>query len=838
MRQQIPSPIRSGLPATRRVRRAGDGRLACDRPRNAGEIADRMSRYHSRVQERLRQSEIERAAEKARAEEATKRVAVERQRMRLTVALAASVLGFIVLGGSGWAYVAQQRATRQAATERVVTEAVDKATLLRGQAKAAPIGDLSKWSEALAAANEARSSLEVGDPSVALRSRVVELVATLEKEQAEAGRRAAERDKDRKLFERLEAIRFEFADKDASVFGFADQNTAAKTDAAYGTAFRDFGVDVDQMDPAEVGRLFRQRSQPQEFASRLDAWALIRKAATFRFGRVDESWKRLIVAAQATDDDPWRNSVRALIGRADHPAARRLAADENELAKQPARSLYLLAEVLEDTRGQLGSSQPYLKESTEILKRAWRLSPNDYQICRKLSVESRGEFDQIRFATAAVAAAPDSPIPRKTLASALMANEADPLLSQCQLIRAGKKNSLEAGPWLVFKQKNGDAWFIGPNRFVQPRTIAAENRNDAVAEAMRLDPTSIRLHVNLANRLVRQGRYDDALKECQIIAGIDSKLSPGEVIGRTLYGMGQLDRALELIQRDIKKDPNGRPDHALLGMIYHEQRKDEQAFAEFRKEILSISAVPNCQYHYYPRDSIRIAMESTGSREEVVAVYRQAIESYPENPEYPQFLATFLRREGQTNDAVAVYRQSITRHPDRTEIYLGLAHLLKQQGKDAERNTVVDKVISLYLGKLQSNPNDPSRLDLAQIYLSRGQLDEARAQFRLWIKSSFGPLGLNSLAMQLAASVDAKDRDGKIALEAATRACQLSGWGNPTFLDTLANAYAECGDFESAVKWQTKAIELSADKVEQEDCTTRLRLYQQKKPYHYPGPLR
>ena len=64
-----------------------------DRPRDAGEVAEKMSLYHSRVQERLRQSEIARADEKARAEEATKRVAVERDRFRLTVALAASVLG-------------------------------------------------------------------------------------------------------------------------------------------------------------------------------------------------------------------------------------------------------------------------------------------------------------------------------------------------------------------------------------------------------------------------------------------------------------------------------------------------------------------------------------------------------------------------------------------------------------------------------------------------------------------------------------------------------------------------------------------------------------------------
>ncbi len=63
-----------------------------DRPRHAGEIAERMSLYHSRVQERLRQSEIERAEQKARAEEAIKRATVERQRLRLTVALAASII--------------------------------------------------------------------------------------------------------------------------------------------------------------------------------------------------------------------------------------------------------------------------------------------------------------------------------------------------------------------------------------------------------------------------------------------------------------------------------------------------------------------------------------------------------------------------------------------------------------------------------------------------------------------------------------------------------------------------------------------------------------------------
>ena len=220
-----------------------------DRPQHAGEVAERISRYHARVQERLRQSEIERAGEKARAEEATKRAAVERDRRRLTLALAASIVGFTVLGGGGWAYFARQKAARQAATERVVTEAIDKATLLRGQAKAAPVGDLVKWTEALAAANQASSSLKVGETSESLQERVNQLLTNLEREQADAMRRATEQARDRAFFDRLEAIRFEFAQKNEAQYSWKDQETAVKADAAYAAAFRDFGIDPARARP-------------------------------------------------------------------------------------------------------------------------------------------------------------------------------------------------------------------------------------------------------------------------------------------------------------------------------------------------------------------------------------------------------------------------------------------------------------------------------------------------------------------------------------------------------------------------------------------------------------
>ena len=87
----------------------------------------------------------------------------------------------------------------------------------------------------------------------------------------------------------------------------------------------------------------------------------------------------------------------------------------------------------------------------------------------------------------------------------------------------------------------------------------------------------------------------------------------------------------------------------------------------------------------------------------------------------------------------------------------------------------------------------------------------------------------------LAASPNGSQRDGKKALDLAKQAHELekeSGWG----MRTLSVAYAELGDFEAAVKWQTQAIELDSNEKSKADCRTRLQFYQEKKPFHFASP--
>ena len=88
----------------------------------------------------------------------------------------------------------------------------------------------------------------------------------------------------------------------------------------------------------------------------------------------------------------------------------------------------------------------------------------------------------------------------------------------------------------------------------------------------------------------------------------------------------------------------------------------------------------------------------------------------------------------------------------------------------------------------------------------------------------------NGLARLLATCADDKLRDGKQAVEHATTACELTEWKFAAFLDTLAAAHAEAGDFEQAVKWAAQSVELATGS-RKDEFKARLELYRSGKPF-------
>jgi len=64
----------------------------------------------------------------------------------------------------------------------------------------------------------------------------------------------------------------------------------------------------------------------------------------------------------------------------------------------------------------------------------------------------------------------------------------------------------------------------------------------------------------------------------------------------------------------------------------------------------------------------------------------------------------------------------------------------------------------------------------------------------------------------------------------ARKACDLSEWKNPEYLDTLAASYARVGDFGNATTWQEKALQLF-EKGKKAEAQERLNLYRKHRPW-------
>lgn len=307
----------------------------------------------------------------------------------------------------------------------------------------------------------------------------------------------------------------------------------------------------------------------------------------------------------------------------------------------------------------------------------------------------------------------------------------------------------------------------------------------------------------------------------------------------------------------VKLTPNEPDVLRFRGMHYMTQNNLELAIADFNA---AIALDPKDAETYEARG---MAEAGSGKLDESLASFTKAIEIEPKSPAALTHRARIRAMKSDIPGALADVEEAMKLQPGSQALLLH-ANLLAASGKFEQalgelnvlRQVMPDspevllqlaavhqaarqpqKAVEIYTQLLGANPQNLAAFrGRADAHLNQGQQAEAVADYEEALKIDGKNSGvLNNLAWVLATSPKDDLRNGQRAIELAKQACEVTEYKQAHILSTLAAGYAESGDFENAVTWSQKAVELGGDQTK-DQLAKELESYQQKKPWRETAP--
>ena len=309
--------------------------------------------------------------------------------------------------------------------------------------------------------------------------------------------------------------------------------------------------------------------------------------------------------------------------------------------------------------------------------------------------------------------------------------------------------------------------------------------------ALSVDENNFIAHTNLGLALDEKGRSDAAISEYEKALQIQPAYAEAHNdLGNALSGVGRLKEAIAHYQTALKLAPNLPQVHNNLGTALAQNGQLVEAVAQFQQ---AIEINPDMAGAHV---NMGYAFLQMGEPDQAVPQLLKALEIKPDLVEAHKHLADLFLKKGQLGEAIVHYRKVLERRPDDAEAHLKLANALNRSGQRGE-------AIMHYRDAARLKPRDG---------LSR-----------------------TKLAWLLATAPDEKLRDGAEAVAMAKESCDLTSDPDVEQLDTLAAAYAELRDFQTASETANRALGKARGKGDvslAQQIEQRLELYRRDQPYH------
>ena len=530
------------------------------------------------------------------------------------------------------------------------------------------------------------------------RHRCCAKLETLGKE-VQAGADAAQRD--RTLLDRLVDIRS----------AKADDPDGSATDADYGAAFREAGVDLSTLAPTEAGAKIKARPPgvALALAAALDDWAVVRR---FLLKDIEGAGR----------PGPKRPACRP------RPVAERPSCRTRITSKNRAQGSPQPIGRQREARRRGGHQPEPVGSGLGRRRRAGHgrvdSSPRAKSLCRcdvwihydlaEILHRLNHREEAIRFYTAARALRPET---AHELAHVLSENgESDETIDifrdlarlrpntgrhlAClgvELRRAGRLN--EAEPVLERAVESlRQAVRIKPNAFWDFLYLGLAysgqgKLDEAIADfraSIRLKPDFANSHFHLGRALNDQGKRDEAVAEFRVAIQIKPEDAEfHDQLGHTLDDMGKFDEAAAEFRAAIRLKPDFANAHYNLGVALTDQGKRDDAVPEFRA---AIRLKPNFADAHY---NLGTCLLGQGMLDEAVDEFRAAIRLKPDYAQAHHNLGSTLLSQGKRDEAADEFRAVIRLKPEDADAYVSLGFVLRARGDYANSLVMYRRVHEL-----------------------------------------------------------------------------------------------------------------------------------------------